>query len=169
MEQVNHILVKYLWCTTNYHQDNWLDFLFIVEFYYNNTMHSTTQQTPLFANHGLHPMFDIQGVNNFVNHANEDWIAWLTNIQAQLVSNFKQVRRQYKENDEKHHKDQPNFKVKLSLVSKIKHQDNLGIKKIKLPKTWHVSHCETNQHNGIPTLCFIVGALPCFYHFKENT
>jgi hypothetical protein len=30
------------------------------------------QQTPFFANHGLHPKFDIQGVNNVMNHVIEN-------------------------------------------------------------------------------------------------
>jgi hypothetical protein len=39
----------------------WSDLLSMVKFAYNNTLiHSSTQQTPLFANHGLHPKFDIQ-------------------------------------------------------------------------------------------------------------
>jgi hypothetical protein len=51
----------------------WLDLLSIVKFAYNNTLiHSSTQQTPLFANHDLHPKFDIQSVNNFVNLANKN-------------------------------------------------------------------------------------------------
>jgi hypothetical protein len=52
----------------------------MVEFFYNNTIHSTTHQTSLFANHGLHPRFDIQGVDNVMNPVVEDQIAWLTNI-----------------------------------------------------------------------------------------
>jgi len=44
----------------------------VANFSYNNMMHSTTQQTPFFANHGLHPRFDIQGGNNVVNLAIED-------------------------------------------------------------------------------------------------
>jgi len=66
----------------------------MVEFSYNNTIHSTTHQTPLFANHGLHPRFDIQGVDNVMNPVVEDQIAWLVNIWTQLVSNFKEVQRQ---------------------------------------------------------------------------
>jgi hypothetical protein len=66
----------------NYHQDNWLDLIFVAEFSYNNTMHSTMQQTPFFVNHGLHPKFNIQGVNNVVNPAIEDQATWLINIQA---------------------------------------------------------------------------------------
>jgi hypothetical protein len=37
-----------------YNQNNWSKLLAMVEFAYNNAMHSFTQQTPLFANHGLH-------------------------------------------------------------------------------------------------------------------
>jgi hypothetical protein len=72
MKRVNQILEQYLQCMTNYHQDNWWDLLSIAEFFYNNIMHSTTQQTPLFANHGLHLKFNIQGVTNIMNLANED-------------------------------------------------------------------------------------------------
>jgi hypothetical protein len=35
---------------------------------------------------------------------------WRVNIRTQLVSNLK-AQRQYKENVDGHHKDQPNFKV----------------------------------------------------------
>jgi hypothetical protein len=38
------------------------------------------QQTPFFANHGLHPKFDIQGVNNVVNLTTKDQIAWVVDI-----------------------------------------------------------------------------------------
>ncbi len=63
----------------------------------------------------------------------------------------------------------------------IKHQNNSTIEKIALLKTWFIHHRETNKHSGIPTQvskfhedspcvsCFIIGALPCFYHSKENT
>jgi hypothetical protein len=40
-----------------------------------------------------------------VNPTIEDQVVWLTNIQAQLVSNFEKVQRWYKENVNKHRKD----------------------------------------------------------------
>jgi exosome complex RNA-binding protein Rrp4 len=46
-----------------------------------------------------------------VNLVAEDRAMWLVDIRAQLVSNLENVQRQYKENANKHHKDQPNFKV----------------------------------------------------------
>jgi hypothetical protein len=35
----------------------------MVEFAYNNTVHSSTLQTLFFTYHGVHPKFDIQGVH----------------------------------------------------------------------------------------------------------
>jgi gluconate kinase len=67
---------------TNYHQDNWSNLLSMAKFSYNNMMHSTTQQTPFFTNHGLHPRFDIQGVNNVMNLTVEDQAMWLVNIRT---------------------------------------------------------------------------------------
>jgi hypothetical protein len=43
MEWVNQVLEQYLQCMTDYHQDNWPDLLFVVDFSYNNMMHSTMQ------------------------------------------------------------------------------------------------------------------------------
>jgi len=97
---------------TNYHQDNWSNLLSVAEFSYNNMMHSTTQQTPFFSNHGLHPRFDIQSVNNVMNPATEDQIVWLADIQTQLVSKLEEVQRRYKENVNEHYKDQSNFKIR---------------------------------------------------------
>jgi hypothetical protein len=55
IERVNQVVEQYLWCITNYHQDNWSNFLAMAKFAYNNIVHSLIEQTPLFANHGLHP------------------------------------------------------------------------------------------------------------------
>ncbi len=75
------------------------------EFFYNNTMHSPMQQTLFFANHGLYPKFDIQGINNVVNPTIEDQAMWLLNIWTQLVSNLEEAQRQYRENVNEHYKD----------------------------------------------------------------
>jgi hypothetical protein len=74
-------------------------------------MHSSTQQTSLFANHGLHPKFDIQGVHKVANTAAKDWTMWLIDVRAQLVSNLEKVQRWYKDNVGEHWKEQPSFKV----------------------------------------------------------
>jgi hypothetical protein len=83
----------------------------MAEFAYNNTMHSSTQQTPVFGNHGLYPKFDIQGVDKITNLTTKDWAMWLANVRVQLVSNIEESQKRYKDNANEHWKEQPNFKV----------------------------------------------------------
>jgi hypothetical protein len=40
-KRVNQILEQYLQCTINYHQNNWVGFLPLAEFAYNNTLQSS--------------------------------------------------------------------------------------------------------------------------------
>src|SRR5882672_149473 len=47
-KRVNQILEQYLQIYINYQQDNWVDFLPLAEFAYNNTSHSATMVTPFF-------------------------------------------------------------------------------------------------------------------------
>jgi transposase InsO family protein len=58
-ERTNATLEQYLRCFTNYQQDDWADLLPMAEFGYNNTVHSSTQQTPFFAHQGYHPRFSV--------------------------------------------------------------------------------------------------------------
>jgi hypothetical protein len=77
------------------------------EFAYNNTMHSSIQQTPFVVNHGLHPKFDIQGVDKVVNLVAKDQAMRLAHVR----SNLEKMQRQYKENVNEHWKEQPSYKV----------------------------------------------------------
>jgi gluconate kinase len=52
----------------------------MVEFAYNNTMNSLTLQTPFFANHSLHPKFNIQGMYKIMNITTGDQAMWLANV-----------------------------------------------------------------------------------------
>jgi transposase InsO family protein len=54
-ERVNQVLEGYLRIFTSRRQDDWDDFLPTGEFQYNNTVHSSTQQTPFMVDTGRHP------------------------------------------------------------------------------------------------------------------
>jgi hypothetical protein len=54
-ERVNQVLEGYLRIFTSRQQDDWDDFLPTGEFQYNNTVHSSTQQTPFMVDTGRHP------------------------------------------------------------------------------------------------------------------
>jgi len=43
----------------NYQQDDWVNFLPLAKFVYNNTLHSETMLAPFFANKGFHPKLEV--------------------------------------------------------------------------------------------------------------
>ena len=70
-ERVNQILEQYLRCTISYQQDDWVDFLPLAEFAYNNTLHASTKVSPFFANYGFHPRFSLSIPASSVNPSAE--------------------------------------------------------------------------------------------------
>jgi gluconate kinase len=46
-----------------------------------------------FANHGLHPNFDIQCVNKFMNLEVEDRTMWLVDVRVKFVSNLEKTQK----------------------------------------------------------------------------
>src|SRR4051812_25770972 len=59
-ERVNQEIKRYLWICVNHHQTDWLEWLSIAKFSYNDKIHLSTKQSPFFVNHGQHPR---KGVN----------------------------------------------------------------------------------------------------------
>jgi hypothetical protein len=55
MERVNQVIEGYLRIFTSRRQDDWDDYLPTGEFQYNNTVHSSTQQTPFMVDTRRHP------------------------------------------------------------------------------------------------------------------
>jgi transposase InsO family protein len=72
-ECVNQVLEGYLRIFTSRQQDDWDDFLPTGEFQYNNTVHSSTQQTPFMVDTGRHPRmgFEPQQPRSTLESANE--------------------------------------------------------------------------------------------------
>jgi hypothetical protein len=77
---VNQILEQYLRCIVNYQQDDWTNLLPLVEFAYNNTLHSSTKQTLFFSNYGHHPRTDPFQVKNVGSPVAEDFVAHIAAI-----------------------------------------------------------------------------------------
>lgn len=57
-ERTNQTLEAYLRAYVSYQQDNWVDYLPLAEFAFNNSVNASTKQTPFFANYGFHPSFE---------------------------------------------------------------------------------------------------------------
>ncbi len=54
-ERQNQTLKQYLRGYGNYQQDNWVEWLVIAEFTYNNSVQSATGNTPFYLAYGFHP------------------------------------------------------------------------------------------------------------------
>jgi transposase InsO family protein len=72
-EHVNQVLEGYLHIFTSRQQDDWDNFLPTGKFQYNNTVHSSTQQTPFMVDTGRHPRmgFEPQQPRSTLESANE--------------------------------------------------------------------------------------------------
>lgn len=57
-ERTNQTLESYLRAYCSYQQDDWVDYLPLAEFAFNNAINSSTQVSPFYANLGYHPNFD---------------------------------------------------------------------------------------------------------------
>jgi hypothetical protein len=66
-ERINHKVKKYLCMFTNNRQTDWVDWLPLIEFTYNNAVQEATSQTPFYMNKGRNPQAhpqDLVSVDN---------------------------------------------------------------------------------------------------------
>ena len=55
---MNQVIEQYLRIFLSYQQDDWINYLPLAEFSYNNTIHQSTRMTPFYAARGYHPRFE---------------------------------------------------------------------------------------------------------------
>ena len=78
-ERLNQEIEQVLRTVVNHHQDDWVDWLPLVEFALNNRYHKGLGMTPFYANYGFHPQIGslplidtpIPSVADFVEHIKE--------------------------------------------------------------------------------------------------
>jgi transposase InsO family protein len=105
-ERTNQTLEQYLRCFINYQQDNWVDLLYLAEFSYNNSVHSSTGYSPFFANIGYHPRWTILEHPELpTNPAAEDRLTRLQEIQATLSYNLYDAQNTQKKVADRHRCD----------------------------------------------------------------
>ena len=110
-ERVNQVLEQYLRCFVNYEQTNWITLLPLAQFAYNNTLHSSTQTTPFFANQGWHPRFEINSPTHPVNPAAEARAQELSELHKDLAALLKQAQKQQKNHADRFRIVAPEFSV----------------------------------------------------------
>src|SRR5882672_9092708 len=109
-ERVNQILEQYLRIYINYQQDNWVDFLPLAEFTYNNTSHSATMVTPFFANKGFHPKIEVS-LESVVSDAAHSVASDLKKLHQYLHDQIAHALKQYEVHSAPHRLPFPPFQV----------------------------------------------------------
>jgi hypothetical protein len=109
-QRVNQVLEQYLRCSVSYQQDDWVDFLPLGEFPYNNSLHASTGVTPFFANYGLHPRFNISLPTTSMNHS-EGRARVLKELHHDLSLELSLARERYKKQADRHRSATPTFSV----------------------------------------------------------
>ena len=137
-ERINQVLEQYLRGYCNYMQDDWIDWLSMAEFAYNNTISAGIGNiTPFFANYGYHPRFDLYPADNVtLDKAVTDVQQTLTQLEAFLKAEMKWSQARYAEQTNKHRTSPPVYNVGDSVwllrrnIKTTRPSDKLDFKKI---------------------------------------
>lgn len=110
-ERTNQTLEVYLRAYTSYQQDDWVDYLPLAEFAFDNSTNTSTKQTPYFANLGFHPTFDapLTERGDTVPAAG-DFAARLDIIHAELKAELREAQLAQMRFYNTHHRLAPQFK-----------------------------------------------------------
>ena len=95
-ERSNQEIEHYLRLFTNYHQNDWHEWLPLMEFVYNNRVHSTTHVTPFYADTGRHPYKGTAPKMVSANPTAQAFAAQMTKIREEIGSALKKAAEDMK-------------------------------------------------------------------------
>lgn len=108
-ERTNQTLETYLRAYCSYQQDDWVDYLPLAEFAFNNSENSSTKQTPFYANYAFHPTFEPQITERSTVPAAADLAQRLEVIHAELRAELEFAQQVQSKNYNTTHKPDPDF------------------------------------------------------------
>src|SRR6266436_3192033 len=72
-ERMNQEIEVYLWVFMSHQQDDWADWLLLVEFAYNNKVHTATHWTPFELDTRQHPCLGVEPTRTSTTSGNDVW------------------------------------------------------------------------------------------------
>jgi hypothetical protein len=110
-ERTNQEVENALRAVVNYHQDDWVDWLPVIEFALNNRYKKSLGTTPFYANYGFHPRLGslphisspVESVEDFVKHIHE--------VQKQTENSLVQAAKDMKRFYDRHRGPTPEYQV----------------------------------------------------------
>jgi transposase InsO family protein len=110
-ERTIQTLEQYLRCFINYQQDDWLTFLPLAEFSYNNSKHASIGVSPFYALTGQHPRWDFATPGSPVNPSAEDRLDRLQSIHEELREHLLAAQEHQKKAADRYRKATPVYQV----------------------------------------------------------
>ena len=110
-ERVNAILESYLRHFCSYQQDDWVDYLGLAEFAYNNAASDATKLSPFFANYGFHPRLELSPTSTVQVPAADQLADRLRFIREELIAQLSYSQERAKLRYDTHCSPSPTFEV----------------------------------------------------------
>ena len=110
-ERMNQELEQYLRMFVDHRQTDWLEWLAIAEFSYNNKFQSSTQVSPFFTNYGYNPHMGFKLRWNVKVQSVEYFVQGLKNVQAEAEVALHKVHDDMKHNADRKCMEAPQYKV----------------------------------------------------------
>ena len=110
-ERTNQEIEQALRTVVNWHQDDWVDWIPIVEFALNNKYHKGLKTTPFYANYGYHPQIgSLPRITSPIDSV-EDFVENLHTVQKDTEKSLIQAAEDMKRFYDRHHGATPEFEV----------------------------------------------------------
>ena len=110
-ERVNPVIEQYLRLFTSYRQDDWVEYLPMAEFAYNNSKHSSTGVSPFYANLGYNPTFTTVPSVGQSSPIAKDIGERLKDIQSEIQSAMSLAQEQHERFYNEHREATPEFNI----------------------------------------------------------
>jgi len=110
-ERVNQELEQYLRMFIDHRQEQWHDWLGMVEFAYNNKMHSSTKVLPFKANYGQDPRMGFEMRRKGKYEGAEKFVMKMKEIQEEAKAVLEKAQEEMKKYADKKRGEVDNYKV----------------------------------------------------------
>ena len=110
-KRTNQEVKQALQTVISFHQDDWVDWLPVVEFALNNRYHKSLKTTPFFANYGYHPHIGSLPHIDTPIQSVEDFVAHLQQVQKDTAKALTQAAEDMKRFYDKHQGPTPEFSI----------------------------------------------------------
>jgi hypothetical protein len=110
-ERINQDLKTFLRMFMNERQDDWVDWLPIAEFAYNNRVHTTTRQMPFMMEYGFHPCTRADPLRDVCVEAASKFAARMQGIEAEAKAALEQAASNMVCFHDVHRREAPEFRI----------------------------------------------------------